>query len=236
MDLKEGRNPSLWLLPLVAGLAPATAAAAALLLSIAHELVPSCNPLLDGCVSISRAARHGLANHVFRAIVLPAAVLQALTWCICAMWLRAGGTTRPLRALPCLGIAAGVFLVIYGTFLGTDGEAYRWMRRYGVTFYFGLTYLCMVIASGALWRLARSPGPALPGRLDRWLVGLCAATLATGLLQAFATRLLTDEGLKDRLENLLEWYVGLAFTLFFVGLAWMWFRLRLSLRLVTDTA
>ena len=28
-----------------------------------------CNPLIDGCVSISRAARYGLPNYVFRALV-----------------------------------------------------------------------------------------------------------------------------------------------------------------------
>ena len=85
--------------------------------------------------------------------------------------------------LPWLGVLAGVFLVLYGTFLGTEGQAYRWMRRYGVIFYFGFTYLCMLIASGTLWRLSRSGTIALPARLDRLLVALCLATLAIGLVK-----------------------------------------------------
>jgi len=40
---------------------------------------PACNPYLEGCVSISRAARHGLPNHLFKALVLPAAALQGVT-------------------------------------------------------------------------------------------------------------------------------------------------------------
>jgi len=73
------RSQALWLLPLIAGGLPAAAALAAWLLSMRLDLIPVCNPFFDGCVSISRAARHELPNHIFRACVLPAAALQALT-------------------------------------------------------------------------------------------------------------------------------------------------------------
>lgn len=224
---------ALWPLPLIGGLMPAIAVLLALGLSIALDLIPPCNPFLDGCVSISRAARHDLPNHVFRALVLPAAVLQALTWLLCAGWLRElGGEARGMvRALPWLGALAGLFLVLYGTFLGTEGQAYRWMRRYGVIFYFGFTYLNMLIASGALWRLARTGAIAHLARLDRWLIALCAITLAIGLIQVFVPLLLGSEDLKNRLENILEWYVALAFTLFFLVLAWLWRRTRFAARL-----
>jgi len=223
----------LWPLPLIGGLLPAAAALLALWLSISLGLAPPCNPFLDGCVSISRAARHDLPNHLFRALVLPAAVLQGITWLLCAAWLRAlhSEAHRLLRVLPWLGVLACVFLVLYGTFLGTDGQAYRWMRRYGVIFYFGFTFICMLIASGALWRLARSGALALPARLERALVALCAATLAVGLAQVLVPPLLDSADLKYRLENALEWYAALAFTLFFVALAWIWKQARLSAQL-----
>ena len=167
--------------------------------------------------------------------MLPAAVLQALTWMLCAAWLKGlqADTRGWLRALPWLGVLAGAFLVLYGTFLGTEGQAYRWMRRYGVIFYFGFTYICMLIASGALWRLSRSGIAALPAQLDRWLMALCAVTLLIGLVQVFAPPLLGSADLKNRLENVLEWYAALAFTLFFLALAWAWRRARLSARLGT---
>lgn len=225
----------LWPLPLAAGLLPAVAALTALWISIELGLIPPCNPLLDGCVSISRAGRHDLPNHIFRALVLPAAVLQGLTWMLCAAWLKGMDTEarKLLRILPWLGVLAGVFLILYGTFLGTDGLAYRFMRRQGITFYFGFTYLCMVIASGALWRLARAGLMALPARLDWLLPGVCAITLVVGLTQAFGPLFLDGEDLKDRLANLMEWYAGLSFTLFFFALSWLWQRTRFSVQLAS---
>jgi hypothetical protein len=205
----------------------------ALWLSIELGLMPSCNPLLDGCVSISRAARHDLPNHIFRALVLPAAVLQGLTWMLCAAWLKGMETeTRTLlRVLPWVGVLAALFLILYGTFLGTEGLAYRFMRRQGITFYFGFTYLCMVIASGALWRLARAGLIALPARLDWLLPALCAITLLVGLTQVFVPQFLDSENLKNRLENILEWYAGLFFILFFLALAWLWRHTRFTAQL-----
>jgi hypothetical protein len=224
---------ALWPLPLIGGLLPAIAAFVALWLSFKLDLIAPCMPLLDGCVSISRAARHDLPNHIFRALVLPAAVLQALTWLLCVSWLRGLGADarRAIAALPWLGVLAGVFFILYGTFLGTEGQAYRWMRRYGVIFYFGFTYLCMLIASGALWRLSRAGAIALPARLDLSLVVLCAATLAIGLAQVLVPPFLESEDLKNRLENILEWYAALGFTLFFLALAWLWRHVRLAAHL-----
>ena len=224
MQSSPGPASVLWPLPLLGGLMPAIAALLALWLSSSMGLIPVCNPLLDGCVSISRAARHDLPNHLFRALVLPAAVLQGITWMLCSAWLRSLGpeARRLLRALPWLGLLACVFLVLYGTFLGTEGKAYGWMRRFGITFYFGFTYLCMLIVSGALWRLANAGAVRLPARLDRALVALCAVTLAIGLVQVFTPPFLDSEDLKNRLENILEWYAALGFTLFFLTLAWLW--------------
>lgn len=88
----------LWPLALAAGLLPAVAALAAWQLSTRLELIAACNPFIDGCVSISRAARHDLPNHLFGAIVLPAAVLQGLTWWLAAVWLRELALLAPAPA------------------------------------------------------------------------------------------------------------------------------------------
>lgn len=221
---------------MIAGLLPAVAALVALRLTAQTDPAFACNPLIEGCVSISRAARHDLANQVFRALVLPAAVVQGLTWILCSGWLSGlgAGRTRALRALPWLGMLAAAFLVLYGTFLGTDGEGYRWMRRYGVVFYFGFTCICMVVAAGQLSRLAGAGGTAPTLRFDRVLVGLCAALLALGLASAFSPLYLADEQVKDRVENALEWNGALIFTLFFVSLAWLWRRTGFSARLGSE--
>lgn len=225
MHAAENPAPAarIWALPLIAGLLPALAIAAAFWISTAQQYIPSCNPFIDGCVSISRAGRHGLANHVLRALVLPAAALQGLTWLLCLAWLRRlGATGRSLAWLPWLGVPAAVFLVLYGTFLGTEGDAYRWMRRYGVIVYMGFTYMCTLITAAHLRSLVHAHGLRVPARLDVLLVALAAATLLMGLANIFVAPLLGAEDLKNRLENVLEWFVGLSFTLFFCALAWLW--------------
>jgi len=212
-----------WVLPLVAGLLPAVAVASAFWISVAQESIAACNPFIDGCVSISRAARHGLANHLFRALVLPAAVLQGLTWLLCVSWLRdLGATGRSLKWLPWLGVGAAVFLVLYGTFLGTEGDAYRWMRRYGIVGYFGGTFLCMLITGGHLRHLAAGGGLRIPARLDVVLLALLALTLLMGLANVFVPPFFGDDDFRNRLENVLEWNAGVMYTAYFLVLAWLW--------------
>jgi hypothetical protein len=198
---------------------PLLATLIAYTLSVRLGLVESCNPFLDGCTSISRAARHALPNHLFRALLLPAAVLQGLSWLLCAAWLRGLGAapTRKLRALPWLGLAAALFLVLYGTFLGTEGTAYRWMRRYGVVVYFGATCIAMLVASDA------ARGVVTQARsIVRVLPALCVALPLLGLVNSFAPWFEARPEAIDALQNSTEWWGGLVFTLFFFALAWLW--------------
>ena len=223
----------LWPLPLIAGLLPAAASLLALWLSVRLGLIPACNPFVEGCVSVSRAARHDLPNYLFRAAVLPAAALQAVTWLLVAHWLRdlaTGRDARSLRALAPLGLIAGAALAVYGAFLGTEGPIYRWLRQYGTVVYFGFTCLCMLIAGGAIDRLARAGTLALPALLTRALLLLFAALVALGLFNALAG-LWLDGGAKDRVENVTEWWGSLIFTLVFLALALIWRRCDLRLTL-----
>ncbi len=223
---------SVWLLPLIAGLLPAIATIAAFLISVRLGLIPSCNPFLEGCVSISRAARHDLPNHIFRALVLPGATLQSLTWLLCAQWLRSIDPVGadPPKGLAVLGVLAGMFFILYGAFLGSEGDAYQWLRRYGINFYFGFTYLCMLMSSARIFRLSQGGWVRVPWHADRALGVLCMLVLAFGVINLLAKYLLDDEQFVDYLENVLEWFASAIFTLFFVILAWLWNRTRFRLR------
>lgn len=219
-------------MPLIAGLLPAIATATAFWISVANDYISYCNPFIDGCISISRSARHGLGNHIFRALVLPAATLQGLTWLLCTAWFRElGANGRSLKWLAALGVVAGIFLVLYGTFLGTEGDAYRWLRRYGTIVYFGCTYLCNLIAAGQVRALSRARALDPPARLDVVLVVLVAITLLMGLASVFIAPLAGSEDLKNRLENVVEWFGATSFTLFFFALAWLWQRTGFGARL-----
>jgi hypothetical protein len=214
----------LWWLPLAAGLLPAAGAIIAFNLAVAQGQFPSCNPLLDGCVSISRAGRHDLPNIVFRALLLPGATLQAIVWPLAGTWLGRLGARRDrlLGLLPWVGIAAALFLMLYGTFLGSEGAGYQWMRRYGVVVYFGFTCIAMLIVGGAVQRVS-----AATGRLRHaaaLLYALVAALPLLGLVNATAPLYLDSEATQQALGNVTEWWGALVFTAFFVALAWLWRR------------
>lgn len=210
----------LWPLPFVAGLLPAIGTLVALAISIKLDLIPACNPFIDGCVSVSRAARYDLANHVFRASALPGATLQGLTWIAVAVWLRplAPAHGRSLRGLPWLGVIAAVALIAYGTFLGTEGQAYRWLRQYGTVIYFGFTCLCMIVTGGAIRGATRGGALRAHAGLDVALLALAIALVTLGILNA-ALGPLFDEATQDRIENVTEWWGSLIFTVGFVVLA-----------------
>lgn len=215
----------LWWLPLAAGLLPAAAAIVAFGLAVSQGQFPACNPLLDGCVSISRAGRHDLPNIVFRALLLPGATLQGIAWLLAGSWLRRLGAPpdRPTRALPWLGLTAALFLVLYGTFLGTEGPGYQWMRRYGVVVYFGFTCIAMLIVGGAVQRLATTWELRHAGMV---LYVLVAALPLLGLVNATSPMYLRSEAAQEALGNITEWWGALLFTMFFVVLAWLWRRTR----------
>lgn len=201
-------------LALLTALVPVAAVHAALLISLAAGDVPSCNPYLDGCISISRAARHGLANVVFKAVMIPYAVVLAAYWLSATRWLRRldprpGATAR---VMPTLGAISATFLVLYAVFLGTDGEIYELLRRYGVTVYFAFSYLAQLLLARRLHRIA------LP--FPRWIVQLklasCALVLTLGLANVVGSVVLEDN---DRFENLIEWHAA-ALMMGFYLLTW----------------
>ncbi|RVU45268.1 hypothetical protein [Rubrivivax rivuli] len=221
----------LWPLALAAGLVPAVAALLAFALSVQLQLVPGCNPFIDGCTSISRAARHDLPNHLFRALMLPAATLQGLVWLLAAHWLAGElGARRALRTMAALGVVAAAALVLYATFLGTEGALYRLLRQYGTVVYFGFTCLCMLLLGQGVQALARQRPALLPHWLVRTHVALACTLVALGVVNAIVAALLSAEA-KARTENVTEWWGALIFVLCFCALALMWARAGVRLRL-----
>ena len=212
MNADDARLP-LWPLPLLIAVLFLVAAHAAYLLSIQAGHVPACMPYVDGCVSISRAARHGLGNHLFRLLVIPCAVLHALVWWLARYWLQGG------RLMLALGAMSAMALAVYATFLGTEGEAYRFLRRYGVVVYFGFGYLAQL----ALMQRAARRG-ALPTGVIAALSWIAVAMLGLGLANVVAGLAVPDPAAKDRWENVFEWWLGLLMVGWYAVLALGWRR------------
>ncbi|WP_299343310.1 hypothetical protein [uncultured Pseudoxanthomonas sp.] len=210
----------LWPLPLLLTLLFVMAAHVAYLLSIQGGHVPACVPYIDGCVSISRAARHGWGNHLFQLLVIPCAVLHALAWWLARHWLRGG------RVMVVLGVMSALALAVYATFLGTEGEAYRFLRRYGVVVYFGFGYLAQL----ALMRRAAAT-KALPAGIIVAMSWISIAMLGLGVANVVAGVVVDDPSAKDRWENIFEWWLGLLMVGWHAVLAYGWKRQGLALEL-----
>lgn len=210
---------ALWPLPLAIAALFAVAAHVALWLSIRDGWIEGCVPYLDGCTSISRAARNGLGNHVFRLLVLPCAVLVGLHWWLAARWLGAGH-----RSVAWLGAVAALALAVYATFLGSDGETYRFLRRYGVVCFFGFGYLAQLRFLRGLRGHVEARTP--PGQA---MVLVCALMLGLGLGTVATGALVDHAQLKDRIENALEWHLGWLLAAWYLLHAGLWARVRARL-------
>lgn len=214
-------NPA-WL-ALCCGLVPLIAVHLCYALAADEGRVPWCIPYIEGCTSISRAARHGLSNTIFKGLMLPTAALIGLFWILAALRLREYAVSRRprLHAMRALGLIGALFLVLYASFLGIEGEVYQLLRRYGVTVYFSFTVLAQLLLASLL---------PVGSTARQSLVGLCGVMLLLGLASVPLQHLGAH---RDTAINAIEWCYALLMTSGFVVVAWEWqtagFRLSLNL-------
>ncbi|WP_024890733.1 hypothetical protein [Luteimonas huabeiensis] len=218
------RDIPLWPLPAAIALILLLGTHAAWALSVQAGIVPPCIPYLEGCTSISRAAREGPANPAFRLLMLPCAPAIGLHWWLAGRWLAAAGAHG--RMVRTAGVLAAVALAVYVAFLGTEGEAYRFLRRYGVVAFFGAGFLAQVaflraLGSGALARRASV----------RALRAVCVLMLLLGVAHVVALAAVGGSPFQDRFENALEWLLGLGLVAWFAAHAALWRAVGAALRL-----
>jgi len=236
---KSDRFPAAALAALLSGVLPIAAAHGAYLLNVysSSELAAEfiCMPYLDGCVSISRAARSGPGLTPFRWVMLASVPLLLLTWWSARRWLgslRLGASVgqhvgkgrakdRRASAMAALGMIGAVFLVLYVTALGNEGEWYGWQRRYGVTLYFGGTALAQLLLVWILWPLRQTVQASRLMRPIILLTLLVSLQWVLGVFSAFKRLIFEDPVLIDQIENVIEWWYALAMSLAFLVIARM---------------
>ncbi len=208
-----------WLLPTVA-------VHLTYLISAVTGKVPWCIPYLEGCTSISRASRQEPAIYVFRALIFPAAVFMMLYWRHAREWLTAlgDGDSRITRALPYLGFVACSFLILYATFLGSQGETYQLLRRYGIALHFGISGVTQLLMLERIYRL-RIAGVTFPDHnpqfLLAWCMGMCVVGVANVPISHF------DLG---DLQDAVEWMFVLFMYSYFCATWVAWHKLDLRTR------
>ena len=176
----------------------------------------ACVPHLTGCASVSASGRHGAGFFVFKAAMMPVAVLFAGYWALAERWLRAAGdrAAKWRATMLACGLGGAAALVLYTTFLGSEGAIYRALRQYGTVLFFGLTFLAELLL---VYRAKAIGGPP---RLLAAKTALCVFMLIEGLaLEALSLFVLGDAWL----ENVAEWHVASALT-FYPALTWLLWR------------
>ncbi len=216
-------------LPLLAGCVPIVGINAAFLLGVEANVLPRCNPYLDGCVSISATGREPPGALMFRGSMFPQAVLLAILWQLTAMWLRALRPDRPVSTtwLRVSGYTGALALILYVTFLGTEQPFYEFMRRIGVYFYFLGTWLAQIFAARGLVHIARrEPDRELRG-LAHLMLWICALPCVLGVINALLPLFLAN---KDPAENVIEWVASLIMqcNFFVLYAAWRHSRFRVT--------
>ncbi|MGB5257719.1 MAG: hypothetical protein WBN07_06335 [Woeseiaceae bacterium] len=189
-------------------------------LAVESGILPACSPFLDGCVSISATGRYLPASLVFHAVMLPQSVLLAVLWYFSALWLRAMANSEgAAKAIIIAGIVGAMALILYVTFLGTRGNFYEFMRRFGIYFYFLGTATAQVTLAIALLRHAKRSGALQLRRYATGMLWLCGLPFALGILNVVLKSVLADA---DPAENRIEWISALLMQAYFVVLYLAW--------------
>lgn len=207
---------------LLNGLVPMIAAVGAYLIALLQGYPAACMPLWEGCTSISRAARFGDAIFWFRGLMMPLSMLLVVFWIYQVRWLAGyAGRSRQLTLIFSLAMVSAVALVLYVNFLGSAGGFYNFMRRFGVTVYFGLGMLTQLLSVHLLYQY-RHRLPTSTQQLFPWLLTFVGIQWVIGLVSLGIT--ITQPAFKSAADNIVEWNFALAMMAFYWVTALIWRR------------
>lgn len=208
------------IIALSTGLLPILAIHSVYLIAAIYDHVPWCIPYIDSCTSISAAGRQNPEYFIFKATMIPAAVLMMLFWYLCYQWLLCTGHRRSIgpRSILIVGTVAALFLILYTTMLGASGDLYQLERRLGVIIYFTFTYLAQLLFTYQIGKL-NSQHQLFSARLYYFLIGLNTTVLSIGLLSLMLELSMADY---DSIEDAFEWILALLIHIYFLGIYAVW--------------
>jgi len=181
-----------------------------------------CIPNIDGCVSISKAARNGSSLFIFRAVMIAYGILLIWFWIYVRQWLRDlyGKSTAVDSIILWLGITGALSLIVYVDFLGTTGAFNRFMRQFGILFYFICIPLAQILLLRQHYRIlpSLSKGIINPKFLHFQLI-IVLFMLVIGMISGAMEMMYikTDES-----ENIAEWNLALLMQLYFLVMIPLW--------------
>ena len=142
----------LWVLPFFIGILAIFSGNLAYLVSLNEGFVDACLPYLEGCTSISKTGRHGLASILFKLTILPVMTLLSAYWLISYTSLKQNVLYKKLsnRIMVISGLIGSLFGILYAAFLGSEGDVYQLLRRFGIYLFFLGTYLAQILSGSII--------------------------------------------------------------------------------------
>jgi hypothetical protein len=104
------------------------------IISLNHNLVPSCIPNIDGCTSISRTGRYFPVNIFFKTFMFSSGFLTLLYWYKNYTFFKIPNKINLINIAYIMGIISIIFLFLYLTFLG-ENNYYKFFKKIGIFIY-----------------------------------------------------------------------------------------------------
>ena len=215
----------LWALPFCLGILPIFAGNLSFVISANGGFVETCFPYLEGCASISKSARNGLAAILFKLIVLPVTTLLSIYWLISYRYIKNYIVIKDLqnRLMLMAGIIGSLFGILYTAFLGTEGEIYQLLRRFGIYFFFLGTYVAQALEVTQLTNIFEIKD-------FKPLRGMKFLIFFIGFIILISTPFYGFIENDDWLENILEWNITFLIVFYFILSAFLWRKIELRMK------
>ena len=149
---------------------------------------------------------------------------MAAYWLFSVAWLRslcriAGRNEKAGTSIAVFGVAGAIFLIVYVTFLGTQGPVYDFMRRFGVYLYFLFSLIAQLILASKVLSLSSVLRMPVVERITRYQMAIAIIPFALGILNLVLKETMDDA---DAAENMIEWIFALLMHSYFLLTYFSW--------------
>lgn len=149
---------------------------------------------------------------------------MAAYWIFSVAWLRAlsrtaGRDDKVGTSIAVFGVAGAFFLIVYVTFLGTQGPVYDFMRRYGVYLYFLFTVVAQLLLVAKVMSVSSSLCIPRVIAITKIQLAVTLIPFALGILNLVLKAVLEDAVATERM---IEWIFALLMHSYFLLSYFSW--------------
>ncbi len=149
---------------------------------------------------------------------------MAAYWLFSVAWLRAlsrtaGRGDKVGTSIAVFGVTGALFLIVYVTFLGTQGPVYDFMRRYGVYLYFLFTVVAQLLLVAKVMSVSSSLRIPRVVAITKIQLAVTLIPFVLGILNLVLKAVLEDAVATERI---IEWIFALLMHSYFLLSYFSW--------------